>query len=374
MKFRQTVAVMIAAVALTADAFALSSQVLNVPAGSDASRQVALASVTRKRIAAQISATAIIEPDARAVAQIASRIPARVVSLTAEPGQSVVPGQPLAILSSMELGQAKTEYLKARSLESIMSQHLKREQDLYAKKIAPMKDLLEARAQHDTALAQYKAARETLRLLIPRGELDSLNWTSDGAPLSDFPLTSPIAGTLVKRDLIVGSMIDRNDRDPLKVINLDRVWVLANVFEHDLSQLAVGNEAEVKVDAYPGKLFDGRVAYIADEIDRRTRTVQARIEVPNQDHLLKPGMFAQALIEGGSSREALVAPDSAIYEVEDQKVVFVAAGTNRFALRPVRLGVAGGGVVEILSGLHQGERVVSSGGLALKSLLTNQAE
>src|SRR6185437_8749725 len=103
-KFRQTVAVMIAAVALTADAFALSSQVLNVPAGSDASRQVALASVTRKRIAAQISATAIIEPDARAVAQIASRIPARVVSLTAEPGQSVVPGQPLAIVSSMELG------------------------------------------------------------------------------------------------------------------------------------------------------------------------------------------------------------------------------------------------------------------------------
>ena len=117
-----------------------------------------LAPVTRKSIHQRIGATATIEPDAGAVADVSSVIPARVMKLVAQPGQYVRAGEPLAILSSVELGEAKTEYLKARSLETITAQQLKREQDLYAKKITPMKDLLEARAQHDAALAEYKAA------------------------------------------------------------------------------------------------------------------------------------------------------------------------------------------------------------------------
>src|SRR5438876_2342450 len=97
-----------------------------------------------------------------------------------------------------------------------------------------MKDVLEARAQHDTALAQYKAARETLRLLIPASEINQLRWSDNGQPLSEFPLASPIAGTLVKRDLSIGTMINRNGPAPIVIINLERVWVVANVFEHDM--------------------------------------------------------------------------------------------------------------------------------------------
>jgi cobalt-zinc-cadmium efflux system membrane fusion protein len=294
--------------------------------------------------------------------------------LIAEPGQQVTPGEPLAILSSVELGQTKTEYLKARSLESITKQHRKREQELYIKKIAPMKDLLEAQAQYDTALAQYKAARETLRLLIPAKDLGTLGWSENGHPISEFPLTSPIAGTLVRRDLTIGTMVDRNDHEPLTVINLDRIWVLASVFEHDLAGLEVGDNADVIVDAYPGKVFTGRVAYIGDEVDRTTRAVLARIEVLNPGHLLKPGMFAHAAIDAGSSREVLVAPDSAIYEIDDQKVAFVAAGPNSFTVHRVKLGSADDGTVEILSGLRKGDQVVSKGGLTLKSLLANQTD
>jgi cobalt-zinc-cadmium efflux system membrane fusion protein len=351
-----------------------SPQILKIAAGSEASRQVMLAPVTLKRVAPRINATATIEPDASAVAHITSRIPARVVKLIAEPGQQVKPGEPLAILSSVELGQTKTEYLKARSLESITKQHLKRERELYIKKIAPMKDLLEAQAQYDTALAQYKAARETLRLLIPAKDLGTLGWSENGHPISEFPLTSPIAGTLVRRDLTIGTMVDRNDHEPLTVINLDRIWVLASVFEHDLAGLEVGDNADVIVDAYPGKVFTGRVAYIGDEVDRTTRAVLARIEVLNPGHLLKPGMFAHAAIDAGSSREVLVAPDSAIYEIDDQKVAFVAAGPNSFTVHRVKLGSADDGTVEVLSGLRKGDQVVSKGGLTLKSLLANQTD
>src|SRR5207245_9815060 len=210
-------------------------------ASPKAPRELRLAPVLRKPVTTRITATAIIEPNAGAVAEVTSEIPARVVKLVAQLGQKVRAGEPLAIMSSVELVRSKTAYLKARSLEGITNQHLRLEQDLYAKKIAPMKDLLEARAQHDAALAEYKAARQMLRLLIPAGQISKLEWSDNGQPLSEFPLTSPIAGTLVKRDLSIGAMIDRNGPAPLMIVNLERVWVIANIFEHDLASLKTGD-------------------------------------------------------------------------------------------------------------------------------------
>ena len=347
--------------------------VLRIAASSKARRELVLVPVKRKAVTTQIVATAIIEPNAGAVAQVTSEIPARVVKLIAPLGQNVRPGEPLAVLSSVELGQAKTEYLKTRSLQGITRQHLAREESLYARKITPMKDLLEARAQHDTALAEYKAAREKLRLLIPASQISRLEWSDNGQPLSEFPLTSPIAGTLVKRNLSIGAMIDRNDPAPLMIVNLDRVWVIANVFEHDLAGLKTGDEVNVTADAYADRIFSGEITYIGDEVDRSTRAVSTRIEVSNPDHLLKPGMFAKASIAAGSSREVLVAPESAIYQVDGRSVVFVPVGNDGFEVRTVKLGRSGDGTVEILSGLAPGAVVVAKGGLVLKSLIANKA-
>jgi cobalt-zinc-cadmium efflux system membrane fusion protein len=329
--------------------------------------------IKRETMRQRIPATAINEPDASAVAEISSVIPARVTKLIAQPGQYVKPGEPLAILSSVELGEAKTEYLKARSLEAITGQQLKREQELYAKKITPMKDLLEARARHDAALAEFEASREKLRLLITPTDLSTVQWTANGHPLSEFPLVSPIAGTLVKRDLRIGAMVDRGGPAPLEVINLERVWVIANIFEHDLAGLRVGDLAEVTVEAYPHRKFNGRVTYIGDEVDLTTRAVRARIEVPNADHVLKPGMFARAAIDADGAREVVVAPDSAIYEIDGKAVVFVPAGDGRFSVQPVTLGGRGNETVEITAGLKPGDEVVAKGGLALKSLIVNHA-
>ena len=153
------IAVVLALLPATSVQAQAAPQLLQINASSKAWRELVLKPVTRKPVSARVTATAIIEPNAGAVAEVTSEIPARVVKLVAQLGQSVKPGEPLAIMSSVELGQAKTEYLKARSLESITDQRLRREGTLYAKKITPMKDLLEARAQHDAALAEYKAVR-----------------------------------------------------------------------------------------------------------------------------------------------------------------------------------------------------------------------
>jgi cobalt-zinc-cadmium efflux system membrane fusion protein len=124
------------------------------------------------------------------------------------------------------------------------------------------RSLLEARAQHDAALAEYQAAREKLRLLIPMSDIRTLQWSDNGHPLSQFSLSSPIEGTLVKRDLSLGQMIDRGGSAPFTIINLDRVWIVANVFEHDLADLKTGDEVNVTVDAYSSKIFAGHVTYI----------------------------------------------------------------------------------------------------------------
>src|SRR5215467_1999742 len=162
-------------------------QVVLTLASQGSGPQVALGRVERKRPHTLINATATIEADANPVAHVSV-------------------SEPLVVLNSVELGKAKTEYLKAAALESIAAQHLKRERQLYAQKIAAQKDMLQAEAAHDSALAELKASRETLILLIGSDEVRKLSWSGNGHPLSEFTLASPIAGTLVKRDLTVGSL------------------------------------------------------------------------------------------------------------------------------------------------------------------------
>jgi cobalt-zinc-cadmium efflux system membrane fusion protein len=348
--------------------------VISLGQGSKALADLKFAEIKRKRLSNLITATAVIEPDAHKLAHVTSRIRARVLKLIAEPGQEVKPGDPLAVLSSIELGQAKAEYLKARVLEQIAAQHLAREDRLFKDKIAAAKDVLEARANHEIALAQYQSTREALRLLISPKELQGLKWSENGEPLSDFTLTAPIGGTVTKRNLTIGAFVS-GDESVMTIVDLRNVWVLVNVFEHDLSALQIGEPADVTVGAYPDERFNGVVSYVGDTVDRATRTVQARIDVPNPERRLKPGMFANAQITTTErkSRVVLTAPASAVYDINGQKSVFVQVSADRFALRPVTLGSAGHADVEILSGVAEGEHVVSEGGLPLKAIFINGA-
>lgn len=351
-----------------------SDSVLRVAPGSRAAVEIKLADVARKKIHEVIATTALVEPDPRLVAHIDAPIAARVMTLIADPGQQVKPGEPLAILSSPELGAAKTEFLKQRSLNAIAQQNLDREERLLQQKITSMKDVLDARAAQATAFAQYRAARETLQLLLPNANLDNLYWSDKGQPLAQFPLSSPIAGTLVKRELIPGEMVAQN-QDLMTVMNLDHLWIQANVFEHDLQGLAVGEKAHVAVDAYPDDRFVGRVEYVSDTIDPKTRAVQARIVVPNPDRRLKPGMFAKVDITGTRYKgEALTVPAAAVFNLGGREVVFVPASGGGYKMQPVRVGKRGDELVEILSGLSEGQQVVSEGGLVLKALYLNRPQ
>jgi cobalt-zinc-cadmium efflux system membrane fusion protein len=361
--------------AVSAESSKDANRILSLAAGSADDRGIKLVAVKRALIGEIVATTAVVQPDDREVAKIASPIVARVVKLIADPGQQVAPGQPLAILTSSEVGQAKADFLKAKSLLEIATENLNREELLLKQKITPMKDVLDARAAQATAMAQYRATRETLRQLIPNTDIDEIAWT-DAHPLAECPLTSPIAGTLVERKLIIGDLVDRNV-DVMTVMNLAHVWVLASIYEHDLPAVAVGQEVRVRVDALPDKTFVGRVEYISDVLDPQTRTAQARIVVPNEDRRLKPGMFAKVDIAGSASaikKDVLSAPASAIYDLDGRKAAFVQLTPNTYQARMLTLGAQGNDEVEVVSGLTPGDLVVTAGGLVLKSLYLNSPE
>ncbi len=371
---RLSVAVFAALLSAVSSVFAAEdvAQILSVSPSQQ--QQLTAAPVTRQRLTSEIDATAMIEPQEDAVAHITTRIPGRVVKVEAQLGQLVTAGQPLITLSSDQLGQSKTDYLSSKSLLQIAEQHLKREESLYAEKISPQKDVLAARADYNTALARYQTARERLRLLIPPAEVNHLGWNDNQRPFSEFTLTSPITGTVIKRDVTLGSMIDTS-YEPITVVNLDRVWVVANVFEHDLTQLHKGSETSISVNALPEHRFSGRVTYIGDTVDPKTRTVATRIEVPNPEHLLKLGMFARVQIAGAlGQQEVLVVPTAAIFTVYKKKVVFVALDGGKFERRVIETGQVGDEMTEVRAGLAVGDRVVNRGGLLLKTLSLSRGE
>jgi multidrug efflux pump subunit AcrA (membrane-fusion protein) len=203
--------------------------VVAIDPASEAARHIKLAAAGRWALAGKIAATANEEPDADTVAQITTRVPGRVVKLIAAAGDAVKPGQPLVILSSLELGDAKVEYLKARSLEAIAVQNLEREQGLYEKQISALKDVLAARAAHDSALAQYDAAREVVQLF----QSDAVGRIQESFGLIEGSYRSGKTGLI---ELIVAE----NDLVNTDSSYLDSLW--------DYQAARIGIEAAVGAD------------------------------------------------------------------------------------------------------------------------------
>jgi len=160
--------------------------------------------------------------------------------------------------------------------------------------------------------------------------------------------------------------------DPSKslytVADLSSVWVMVDINEKDLAKVHKGQEARVTVGAFPDLKLRGRITYIADLLDVATRTVKARIEVANPGRKLKPEMFATVELALSVAAPPVVAvPEDALQDLDGKKVVFVAEHESEFAARPVRTGRTAGGMVEIVSGLNEGDRYAVKGAFILKS-------
>ncbi len=332
-------------------------------AGIEVSKVVAVAP------SEQIGATAVVELNADRVARVNPRVAGRCINVLSSLGDKVHSGQPLAQVDSVEVDQAWSDYLKAKAQLELAIRSVKREKTLFAKKVSPEKDLLKARQEQGQAEAEMLLARGKFRLLgVDVDEVDAnTNGTTHNHPL--IPIPAPISGTIVDKTVTHGETVGP-EKTIFTIADLSTLWLMIDIYERDIGRVRTGMQVKVSVSTYPGKEFRGRILYIADIMDEKSRTVKARVTIDNSNGLLKPGMFASTSINSGKDSVAgkvIAIPEEAVFLGGSERFVFIREGDNRFVVREVVVGPASDGRIEIKKGLKAGETVVIKGVFALKS-------
>jgi membrane fusion protein, heavy metal efflux system len=278
------------------------------------------------------------------------------------PGERVKKGQSLLEVSSPDYSLLYAAYLKARDTYRVTDKNYARAQDLYAHHAIAERDLLQAESDRIQAQADLNAALLGLKILgIPNP--DDLEKAPSSA---EIPLLAPIGGEVVERDVSPGQLLQAGATQAFIISDMSSVWVLANVYQSDLSAVHVGDQVAVQTDSYPDK-FQGKISFISPALDPTTRTLQARIVVENPGEKLKNNMYVTATVNAGVEQNAIAVPDSSVLrDDENQPFVYVASGSNQFGRRPVEIGQSESGKTQILKGLSPGDRVVGDGSLFLQ--------
>lgn len=346
--------------------------VVELSAEERAAVEIATAPVEERRLAALLETTGEVGYEEDRIAHVAPRVPGRVQRVPVSLGDEVRRGQVLAVLDSVELGQAKAAFLAARTREELARRNYERESLLYADRITSEREMLEARAAFEEAASMRGSAQETLRLYgIAADRLEELAPGDPGASL--LPVHAPIGGRITEKHATLGELA--TPADTLFTIgDLGHVWIWIDVYETDLARVHLGDGVEVRVEAFPGRTFSGEVTYLSPEVAAETRTVRARITVENPQRLLRPGMFAEISLVDPHTEEisaSLVVPEDAVVRRGEATLVFVpvAGDGARFEVRPVELGRSEGGWAEVAAGVEAGEEVVTTGAFFLESEL-----
>lgn len=251
-------------------------------------------------------------------------------------GKKVRKGDPLFAIYSPELMSAQEEYLLALRTRGALA-------NTGGSPVIDGEQLV-------------KSARRKLALWdISQAELDRIAAT--GEPMRTMTVHSPVSGVVTKKDVVEGMKLDAGAM-PYEIIDLTSVWVLADIYETELRNVEEGMAATLTLAAFPDRAFTGTVLFIDPMLDPRTRTVKVRLAFGNPKGELRPEMFGEVLLSR-KARDGLQLPRDAVIDSGIEKLVFVAVGDGKFQPRIVRLGETTGDLVEVVSGVEAGERVVT---------------
>ena len=297
--------------------------------------------------------------------RISSPLQGRVLEVRAHLGQHVQAGSVLLVLDSQEIAQAYAEYVKEDSDLQYATRAQELAKDLYENKALALKDLKQAENELIKARAEFRRAKERLlSLRVPAQELDK---PLDRQKItSRFEMKSPLTGIVVERNVTPGQSIGGDSGQVVfTVADLDILQVVADVYERD--RPGEGRAvAKVSVEAYPDVNFPATVASIGDVVDPTSRTIKLRASVNNEDHRLKPEMFARLHIEVGESSPLLMIPREAVLEVDGKQFVYVVEGAGQYVKREVKVSTISPDQVQVLEGLTSGQRIVTKGAVLIK--------
>ncbi|MGW8267737.1 MAG: efflux RND transporter periplasmic adaptor subunit [Longimicrobiales bacterium] len=329
--------------------------------------QLETATAEHRPLSARLSAMGQVLEDQYRKAIVSYPFSARIARIDARVGDWVQAGETLVVLQSEEVGAAVSEFYKAMADHELAKVNFERQDQLFQNGVGARKDFSAAEAQLRVAEASLNAAEKKLHVLgFTESQIVLLTETHQVSPM--IPLLTPIAGKVVANNAVLGGMVDEST-EILTILDPTHLWVEAEIYEKDIAKIRVGQQARITVPAYPDEVFQGAITYVSDLLNPETRTITVRTEVNNDGLELKPGMFADLVIELNHSGTALSVPREAVLDDRGSHLVFVRLAPNRFQPRLVTVGMRENGFVEIAEGIEEGEVVVARGNFQLKSKL-----
>ena len=327
-----------------------------LPEGSILRPRVEVQPVDIKNSPHTLLVPGVVEVDPARTVNILPPVTGRIVKLSAQLGDHVTKGQPLATIDSGDLAQAYADDDKARDALQHTADTLKRVQGLREAGAGSIKDLEQAQSDHAQAKAEFTRTEARLKEIgvspQPQGASRLLT------------LTAPVTGSVIAFSTAQGAYINDVTATLMTIANLHSIWVTANVPESDIGYIVKGLPVDVSFFAYPGQFFHGTVAFVSDIMEPDTRRNKVRIAFANPDGRFKPNMFTNVRFNV-PQESAVFVPNSALIMNNDSTIVYVEVQPWTFVKRPVTPGYGEGEGTRIDQGLEPGDRIVVKGGVLL---------
>lgn len=326
--------------------------------------RIKIGEASYSQIGASISVAARLEVDETRVARVGSPVMGRIIELDVLEGQQVTAGQLLAVVNSTGLSAAQLAYMKALSQEQLAQRAVARAQQLLDAGVIGSAELRRREAELSQATAEVTGTRDELVVLGMSEE--AIARVRDTRTIdSKARVLASRSGTVVQRRVTVGQVIQSADT-LAEIADLNSLWLVADVPEQAAGALVAGQTVEAEIAAMPGHAIHGKLSFVSALVNPETRTIRARMDLPNPNQKYKPSMLATMMMKDPTQRKQVV-PLTAVVREGNIEHIFVQTSPNRFLLRPVTLGEQFGNQRVVLDGLRAGERIVVDGAFHLNN-------
>lgn len=317
----------------------------------DQSEQFPVVTAAEYKAASELVVTGVVTPDISRTVPVISIASGRVVDIRARLGDTVKKGQVLLRVQSSDISAAFSDYRKAVADEILASKQFDRAKGLFDHGAISLNDFQIAEDAENKAKVDVETTTEKLRVL----------GSSVDHPSGIVDIVAPISGVITDQQVTNAAGVQGlSSTNPFTISDLSDVWILCDVYENELPNVHLGETADVRLNAYPGQVIQGRISNIGAVLDPTLRSAKVRIEVRNPG-MMRPGMFVSATFRGQKKESHASVPASAILHLHDRDWVYVPAGENKFHRVAVTAGVnLPDKMQEIISGIKPGDKVVSN--------------
>lgn len=306
--------------------------------------------------------------------QVFPNFSGKVRNVFVQAGEEVVKGQKLYSIDSPDLVQALSTLISTAGVRTTATRNLDRAKKMLSIQATAQKDYDQAVSDQQTAEGNYQAARDAVRIFgLTDTEMDKV--IASRKPNAEHIMTSPIAGKVVARNAAPGMMIQLgSSSSPVTVADTSTMWLIANVTESDIPNIRLKQPVSVSITALPGEKFQGVVTSIGSSVDPNTRRIPIRSEIKDSKHQLRQQMLATYVIQTGEPVHSIAIPANGIVrEGDGTMTIFVTTDEKTFTRRAVRTGQQQQGLIQVLEGLSDGEKVATDGAIFLSNAIQLQA-